>query len=110
MALDVHIVKRGVRYPTKSSGFGFGDEHEAIYQFISSNASAYPQLAKMEDYYDDVSYEGQDLKDLVAELLQVVEQFPAGSKDSAAAAGLQRFLDLATQASDEDKTLLLFAD
>ena len=109
MALDVHIIKRGSRFPEKNShtAFGFGDEHAEIFRVVYTDASAYPELAKMQDYYDDVLYEEKDLQDLATELEQVVLQFPT---NSVAERGLRRFLELSKQAIAEDKSILLFAD
>ena len=107
MALDVHIIERGSRLPEKksSTGFGFGDEHAEIFRVVYTCASAYPQLAKMQDYYDDVLYEGKDLQDLAFELEKVISLFPI---NSSAEQGVR--LELIAQAVAEYKAILLFAD
>ncbi len=109
MALDVHIIGAGKRWPENGSytSFGFGDEHEGIFQLAHTHVAAGSQLAKMQDYYDDVIYEGDDLAYLIAELNQII---PTLQETDLLQSALEEYRNLCIQAAQDNKAILLFAD
>lgn len=109
MALDVWIMDSGRAWPgsTDEMLFGFGGEHDTLLRSGYLERTTFPLLFRMEDYYNDTRYEGEDLPRLVLELNQAIPKFES---KKAVLSSLHRFRDGCLQAVREGKSVLLLAD
>ena len=108
MPLDVHIVAKNQNIPSEYPLLGLDvDVHGAVFYGTSMNAGEYEQLSKMADYYEDTKYVGEDLRQLIRELEQIMSKF---ADDKPVQEELTRFREICTQADQQCKAVLLFAD
>ena len=109
MALDVHIIGTGKRWPENGSytSFGLEDELEAIFRLSHASTASYPQIARMTDCYDAVIYEGEDLVRLRTELDQMIRSL---SETDSLLSTLKKYRELCSQAVKENKAILLLGD
>ncbi len=109
MPLDVWLVQIGRKLPGPTSElvFRFGAEHDTIFYPSPLERTTFPLLFRMEDYYADALYEGEELPRLTLELDQALLEFEG---EEAALSSLHRLRDVCLQAVREGKSVLLYAD
>ena len=109
MALDIHIIPLAFTSPVSGSytGFGFDVEFEELFAIVDLTTSAFPQLLRMRDYWEDTVYSGDDLTSLIDEIQTI-----RGSveRPSLLDTTLARLLECCLTASQQNKAVLLFAD
>jgi len=109
MALDVHIIPSCYTASVTGSweGFGFEAEHEDLFRIVDRAPSAFPQLLRMRDYWENTVYVSDDLTALIDEIRAVLAEV---ERDTPLDVILSKFLQSAQRAAQENKAVLLYAD
>ena len=108
MALDAHVLGSDEARPAGWPACQFEEPvHTAVFFGGVLNVQRYPFLRRMQDFYADARYSGDDLRGLALELQEVVPKFAA---DPPVHRVLRRFLEVCRGAALEDKVVLCFCD
>lgn len=106
MALDAHMIQAG----GEPQGHRFADigveDHAALFAQIG-DASRYPLLSRMRDYYADAAYEPNELIPLAAEAEAAESRFAVGDP---ARIFLGALRSQCVAASQEKARIMLYAD
>jgi hypothetical protein len=108
MALDVHVLDSDTARPVDWPACQFEETiHSAIFFGGVPVVGRYPFLRRMQDYYADARYSGADLRDLVAELQDVLPMF---ANDPPVHQVLRRFAEICRRAASQGKVVLCLCD
>lgn len=76
MALDFHIAKSEKEAPRKYGGASFDEIiHETIFHKFGLPKGNFVYFRRMEDYYSDAMYKGDEIKKLYSELQELEKHF-----------------------------------
>ena len=76
MALDFHIAKSEKDAPIKYGGASFDETiHEIIFHRIGLPKGSFVFFLRMEDYYKDAKYMGDEIQKLLAEIKDLEQKF-----------------------------------
>jgi len=76
MALDFHIAKSENDAPMKYGGASFEENiHELIFNNLGLPKGDFVYFSRMKDYYKDTKYKGDEIKRLLAEIIELENHF-----------------------------------
>ena len=76
MALDFHIAKSEKEAPLKYGGASFDETiHEIIFHRNGLPKSSFVYFRRMQDYYKDAKYIGEEVKKLRTEIMELEKNF-----------------------------------
>jgi hypothetical protein len=108
MALDVHVLTADSEQPPHWPLCQFGlSAHSAIFFGGTLKVERYPLLQRMQDYYGDARYSGDDLRRLLVELAEVLPLFSGQPEVHGV---LSRFCDVCREAASQDKVVCCLGD
>ncbi|MGV6857387.1 MAG: hypothetical protein ACWA5X_00280 [bacterium] len=108
MSLDFHIAKNKKEAPMKYGGAYFDEDiHETIFYKSGLLEGGFMYFRRMEDYYKDASYIGEEIEELLAEIKVLEKSF---SENNAVFSQLNEIKRMCQKAIDKKLNLWVYCD
>ncbi len=108
MALDFHVAESEKEAPMKYGGASFDEAiHETIFVKAGLSEGRFRFFRRMEDYYVDAEYVGDDVKELLAEINELEGIFVS---DNAVLNQLGRIKRMCHKAIDNHMSIWVYCD